>query len=91
VHEPTVAFQVADTKRHVSHSQLWVATILVEQHRPTPILSKKPSQVLACFGQICWVFVEHDQNFVSGDTFIKAVNQSFEEWKPTNLIEERTI
>jgi hypothetical protein len=75
----------------MSHSQFRLTTILVEQHRPAPILSKKPSQVLACFDQIRGVFVEHDQNFVSGDTFIKTIDEPLKERKAPDLFVERTI
>jgi hypothetical protein len=68
-----------------------MTTILIEQHRPTPILGKKPSQVLSRFDQIFGVLVEHDQNFISGDTFIKTVDKPLKERKATDLIVERTI
>jgi hypothetical protein len=73
------------------HSQFRMTTILIEQHRPTPILGKKPSQVLSRLNQIFGVLVEHDQNFVSGNTFIKTVDEPLKERKATNLIVERII
>jgi hypothetical protein len=47
--------------------------------------------VLSRLNQIFGVFVEHDQNFVSGDTFIKTVDKPLKERKATDLTVERII
>jgi len=47
--------------------------------------------MLTRLDQIFWVFVEHDQDFVSGDTFIKTVDEPLEKRKTADLIVERII
>jgi hypothetical protein len=70
----------------VSHAQLWLSAVFIEQHWSTPILRQKPSQMLSSLDKILWILIEDDQNLVSNYAFIEAVYKSFKKRQSANTI-----
>jgi hypothetical protein len=70
----------------VSHAQLWLSAVFIEQHRSTPILRQKPSQMLSSLDKILWIFIEDNQNLVGNYAFIEAVYKSFKKRQSANTI-----